>query len=697
MELKTLNNLFTERIYRIPSYQRGYSWKNNKKIDTKKEDPFKDINGQIKDLWDDIQNILGNNHWHYTGLITLIKSHSDKVNENDKWLLDENFKQYYIVDGQQRITTLIIMIQCIIEKAERLNAKISEDNIESLKNKYIFNKSTLYDDRESFIFGYEKDKSSDNFFKKTILEKNDVIVDDSEENTYTENLKKAKDFFNTVIDMYINKHLKDKKTIKEISIRKLFKTITNKLRFNEYILPDELNEFVVFETMNNRGKPLSELEKLKNRLMFLASKINDPDNKQNEKLRNEINIAWNSIYMSLGRDKNDPLDDEDFVKNHWIMYFGKYSRAEARVYSNYLFNEYFTIQRIYSGHLTYDNIHGYILSLQSSAKIWNKIHHTKYFENDESTIQEKIQSLHRVGMKASFKPLIMACLLKDSKSDYIALFDLLEEYSFKIFDVSDRQSNTGDSKIYRLAYDVYEGTKFAEQVASEISYHMNAYYSFDLFKSQIIELFETGDKKGYYNWSGFKYFLFEYDKFLRMKNNIDDLNSKIDWKRFSENYGSIEHIFPQSVTLSKDDFLKPYIKKGKEEVGLKVYEKIRKNWANFDEYSIEEKIRCCGSLGNLLALSIPKNASLQNDSFKEKVDQSIKGPEYNHKGYRYGSYSEQLVANYNDWTPETILDRGIDMLDFLWEKLHPEELNPLSKSDKTEILGLEFLLKHLME
>ena len=73
MDLKTVHEIFTNRILRIPSYQRGYTWSNNNLLE--KSDSLSKIKGQLKDIWDDILNIP-NGSWHYMGLLTLVKANS---------------------------------------------------------------------------------------------------------------------------------------------------------------------------------------------------------------------------------------------------------------------------------------------------------------------------------------------------------------------------------------------------------------------------------------------------------------------------------------------------------------------------------------------------------------------------------------------------------------------------------------------
>ena len=55
MDLKSVHEIFNNRILRIPSYQRGYTWANDDIIED--GDDLRKVKGQLKDLWDDLMNI----------------------------------------------------------------------------------------------------------------------------------------------------------------------------------------------------------------------------------------------------------------------------------------------------------------------------------------------------------------------------------------------------------------------------------------------------------------------------------------------------------------------------------------------------------------------------------------------------------------------------------------------------------------
>lgn len=95
-QLLTISKIFTERLFRIPDYQRGYAW-------TEK---------QLKDFWNDIQQLEAKQN-HYTGVLTLEDVPKDIYRqwEDDLWIIEnKSYKPYFIVDGQQRLTTAIVLI-----------------------------------------------------------------------------------------------------------------------------------------------------------------------------------------------------------------------------------------------------------------------------------------------------------------------------------------------------------------------------------------------------------------------------------------------------------------------------------------------------------------------------------------------------------------------------------------------------------
>lgn len=616
-KLQSLSEIFNNRIFRIPDFQRGYSWEE----------------GQLDDFWEDIQN-LHPNKIHYIGLLTVEPiSNSDIQNvekwKDDLWLLKKGMTAYYVIDGQQRLTTLIILLHEILRT-------FSEDEGINFGSKSEWTERFLYRSfnqiYKSFVFGYEKDNPSDEFFKTRILEQESSAADKYPETLYTANLMFAKEYFAEKLKKLSKEHKEE-----------IFDKAVNKLKFNYYEIDDSLDIYVTFETMNNRGKDLSHLELLKNRLIYLSTLLHENDETKS-RLRKDINETWKTIYEYLGKNKENPLDDDDFLFNHWIMYY-TYDRSQSDVYADFLLKRKFTAKNVLNGILTFNDIKDYIDSLAKCVKKWYYIYNIEQSDYSER-IKEQIQKLDRVGMGA-FPPMIMAVFTKESREELIWDFlDACERFNFLVFAISHRSSNTQNSNIYRMTREYYMGDTDIVTITANIDFltdgedenYYRGWFGLERFKNHIKELFLKNDKDGFYSWNGLRYFLYEYELYLQ-----NNANTKVRWEDFSKRSKeeTIEHIYPQSATgeywKERFGYLKP-----------------------------TEKRLYLNSLGNLLLLSRKKNSTLQNFDFERK--KCLKNKDGKDIGYYNGSYSEIEVSKQTEWTPEQIKERGLLMLQFMEDR-----------------------------
>ena len=598
-KLQHLTEIFNEKIFRIPDFQRGYSWQE----------------AQLEDFWEDLMN-LKEDKIHYTGLLTIERIPESKIQKDDSWFLGAGYKAYYLIDGQQRLTTAIILINEILNKFEN-------DGIVNCRKKSVWEEKFLFlsntDDYKSYIFGYEHDDPSDEYFRTGILGQYSSSSDKTE-TLYTYNLKKAKDFF------------KNKLGGEKQEIEKKFKKLITGFKFNLYEIDNELDVYVTFETMNNRGKPLSNLELLKNRLIYLSTLL-DVEDKTKEELRKEINETWKTIYEYLGKNKNKPMDDDEFLKNHWIMCF-KYDRSKSASYAKFLLNEKFTSKNVINKEIDCKNIRDYIHSLSKCIEFWFYLFNPEFSEY-KGEVKIWIQKLNRLGMSA-FPPLFMAAMTKCDQQDLLPLFKSAERFIFLVFKLSQRRSDTENSYFYRLASSFYHGYDGEESVNSVINKicqktdgEDEGWFDLEKFDTYIKEQYLK--EKGFYTWNGLKYFLYEYELYLKKEAGGA---RKINWIEFNKRKTeeTIEHIYPQIAT---------------EECWTSV----------FDQHSEDERNILLHSLGNLVLLSRSKNSSLQNKCFALKK-----------RDFDNGSYSEIEVSCYEKWTKEEIQDRGKKMLDFLDEQ-----------------------------
>ena len=616
-KLQSLSEIFNNRIFRIPDFQRGYSWEER----------------QLDDFWEDLQN-LHPNKIHYIGLLTVEPiNNSDIQNvekwKDDLWLLKKGMTAYYVIDGQQRLTTLIILLHEILRTFSE-NEGINFGSKSEWTERFLYRSfNQIY---KSFVFGYEKDNPSDEFFKTRILEQESSAADKYPETLYTANLMFAKEYF-----------AKKLKNLSRERKEEIFDKAVNKLKFNYYEIDDSLDIYVTFETMNNRGKDLSHLELLKNRLIYLSTLLHESDDTKS-RLRKDINETWKTVYEYLGKNKENPLDDDVFLFNHWIMYY-TYDRSQSDVYADFLLKRKFTAKNVLNGLLTINDIKDYIDSLAKCVKKWYYIYNIEQSDYSER-IKEQIQKLDRVGMGA-FPPMIMAVFTKESREDLIWDFlDACERFNFLVFAISHRSSNTQNSNIYRMTREYYMGDTDIVTITANIDFltdgedenYYRGWFDLERFRNHIKELFLKNDKDGFYSWNGLRYFLYEYELFLQ-----NNANTKVRWEDFSKRSkeDTIEHIFPQSAT---SEYWKEH----------------------FGHLKPSEKRLYLNSLGNLLLLSRSKNSKLQNFDFERK--KCLKNKDGKDIGYYNGSYSEIEVSKQTEWTPEQIKERGLLMLQFMEDR-----------------------------
>lgn len=689
-ELLSLEDVYNKKIFRIPDYQRGYAW--GKK--------------QLIDFWDDLISLDGN-RLHYTGVLSIKCVPEDKwQNWNDeKWLIEKRrYIPYSIVDGQQRLTTTSIFLQCLVEAIIELpkNEKLKDDEIylgsyhlKEIKEKFIVVSQPPLNAIKTYKFGYEVDNPSFDFLRHKIY--NEPNAGKVDETFYTLNLENAKNFFRENIKSILIDSGED--VLEELYIK-----LTQKFMFNLYEIGDDFDVFVAFETMNNRGKKLSDLELLKNRLIYLTSLYTEKEVKENDRnaIRKNINQAWREIYYQLGRNKLQPLNDDEFLRAHWVMYF-KYSRKKGNDYIRFLLDEHFSPKKVLEkikvkseslaeiherkdfeiedddessveeetnivlkSKLQIQEINNYVLSLKTAAKHWYNSFNPE--DNNDLTEHESIwlDKLNRIGI-GYFRPLIMSsfCSRSISSEDRVILLTNIERFIFIAFRMSRAMSNYRNSSYYNITRELYYGKKSVNDVLNLLKEDLdwtkeeNGNYKYSYFKDYVYRKFKSGGS-GFYGWNGLRYFLFEYEEELMMQRN----QPKISWNYFiksSKDKVSIEHIYPQTATA--DCW---------ETMFVDVNQSMKKYYN--------------GSLGNLLPLSSSINSSLQNDCFndKKKTKKDQNGNVVR-SGYANGSYSEQEVSSETNWGPNEIQERGLKLLSFMESRW---KINLGNNDQKKDLLHL---------
>lgn len=689
MELTPFDDVFHKRIFRIPDYQRGYAWRRE----------------QLVDFWEDLLN-LEEGRMHYTGMLTIKERPAKGIlpESQEYWLVRQNYSVCDVVDGQQRLTTFVILVQCMIEALRSLAEHVgksdqeiivADQRLSDVVGQYLFKEKPPEQVLRTHLFGYHEDNPSYEYLKRVIL--GDSTGGPLEESFYTLNLDNAKRYFAGQLQ-----------ALSGDRIVELFGRLTHRMLFNVYSIDEDLDVFVAFETMNNRGKKLSNLELLKNRMIYLTTLFPADSYRLDEiaEVRATINDSWKSVYKWLGYNKQNPLNDDDFLKGHWIVYF-KYSRQMGDDYIRDLLGERFSPKRVFreyeasialeesvelagveeaatddeedavpngdtlpiSDRLSLADIAAYAKSLSEFSRAW----YETFFPDrtlplSHLSVKDEawIEKLKRLGY-TYFRPLVAAMLCRvEAESERISVYEAVERFIFLAFRLGRSNSNYRSSVFYGLARQLYRreiGVEtILEQIENDLSwcFREDGSYETQHFSAHMHKLFDS--REGYYSWQELHYFLFEYEAFLAANRG----GHKIVWDSFSKREKekvSIEHIYPQT----------PEHRSWKE---------------NFPRSKKEQKL-LQNSLGNLLALSQSINSSLQNDPFEEK--KRVKrgdGGQVLRAGYANGSHSEIAVSEYPSWTPSEIKGRGLDMIRFMERRW---KISIASDSERLELLNLSFL------
>ena len=262
------------RRFIVPKFQRDYSW------DTEQWD----------DLWQDIITMQNDNDEHYMGYLVLQTS-------------DE--KTFYIIDGQQRFTTIILLILSAIKNIEKLvQAGIEkEDNqlrIESLKTMYVGKKDPVTLTYDTLL---RLNRNNDPYYQDYIVRMKSLNVRNLKA---TEKLmKRCFEFF----EQRLNSHCSSGK-----DYAMFIQSVVDNLYFTMIVVNDDMNAFRVFETLNARGVQLSSSDLLKNYLFSIVDHQHPhssyvdtleskwaklTDNIKAEKLPEFLRYYWNAQHRAI--------------------------------------------------------------------------------------------------------------------------------------------------------------------------------------------------------------------------------------------------------------------------------------------------------------------------------------------------------------------------------------------------------------
>ena len=276
---KTENNTFRKLIgngltYRIPRFQRDYSWTNEEW-----EDLWLDLLGTLKDDGEPA---------HYMGYLVL-QSADDKT--------------FDVIDGQQRLTTISIIVLAVLKNIQRQIEAGNDAEANKRRKDQILQTYVGYLDPVTLVARPKLtlNRNNNNYFQTYLVPLGHLPQRGFRASEHL--LRKAFDWF----DKQVAAFLKASTGNEGMRLAKLIEDISDRLFFTVITVTDELNAYKVFETLNARGVRLSATDLLKNYLFSVLDRGGENDHE----LRN-LEDRWEAIVGRL-QSENFP----DFLRVHW--------------------------------------------------------------------------------------------------------------------------------------------------------------------------------------------------------------------------------------------------------------------------------------------------------------------------------------------------------------------------------------------
>lgn len=555
---RTFEELFSNPIsFEIPFFQRAYSWERRQwkqLIDDVWEQIIIDVVDQLRDKNDEdyvTMEILEKHlleHEHYFGAIVVL----EKYNSNPA------LKSFLIIDGQQRITTVYLLISLIIELLKK-KSNLSEDaqNYINALKKYIKN---------------DIDPKGDDYKKlKVLSNKGDRLP------TYLKIFKENPESPSLHIDqqLYVTGQNQidefwryAEKSLRVLDVTQLYvfsQAILKSLKIVWIPLDEKRdNPQAIFEGLNDKGMPLSAIELL---CSYLFKPLIDDVTKQHENIHNE---KWLKSIKKVGNEG----DFEFYLRNLFSINKPKMIGKGRKLYTNFKNNN-----SKLSKQKAYDTIN----EIAENTDLFNHITKPQdpKYKHPILEISNILIKIERTNMSSSI-PFILA-ILKEHKGGKIIDVDTIAILNILLVLLVRRKV----CELRTTKYDV-----FFPPLLSKI---INEPDKMKAFKDQILkeELWVSDQefKESFINKSLYKQTELEFVRLI-----LQEIDKKMQSHGQLPDYSSIntiEHVMPQTL----DDEWKTYL--GAEASDLYL-----------------ERIK--NSIGNLCLISRPANSFIGQDPFEKK-------------------------------------------------------------------------------
>lgn len=478
-----IENMLDSSYFHIPRFQRPYSWDEE----------------NINDFWDDV--LVNSSKDYFIGSMVVYRREK---------------QDYGVVDGQQRLTTITILL-CVIRDAFLVaGSKELADGIHQLverkdrnsKNKYVLRTETSFPYFQEYIQKFNDEP--------------DVPIRTAEEERSLEraHLRFQKLIGKVVSSIQNDPTLSDKKK-KSNLIAKLTEIRDAVLNLSVIFisLDNEEDAYIIFETLNTRGKDLALSDLIKNHFAKHLPAKGDVD---------FTKLKWNQILETIHNSSAD-ISVDKFIYHYWQSryesitqkkLFAKFKKAVTKAKAKAYLNE-----------LVVDS--DYYRSLHEKGFNWTK---------NESEVSRSLAVLQLFSLsQPTPATLSLVRAYKDGKIKYKKLRDTLkavEKFHFQFTAVTSSRSSGGISAMYssfaQKLYKAKNSQESSQEIASLLSKLRERVPTFDEFTAAFHEI-------GYTNANSKQKALVQY--ILREFSLHYKYSYRVDFDELT-----IEHVHPQSTT-----------------------------------------------------------------------------------------------------------------------------------------------------
>lgn len=472
--------LQSEKFYSIPKYQREYVWADQK----------------IQELLDDIVFCLNNSKFPKYFLGSFIVRTGEA-------------NQEYIIDGQQRLTSLLILLGVICKEFINLGDNFNIDYTKkycvlgNVTNQQV--KSRLLNDDHAIleiIIAYCVNVTQCNTLENylTILGQKVGKPD-----------KRFLSCYKIYYD-YIQSIIANKNTYEKLEILENLRDIILKISIVKIQVEDSQTASLVFETINARGQTLEVQDLIKNYLFMYEAPVGG---------RNLFETKWETIISIIASCKDASMSR--FCTHYCTTFFGKRKRGD--------------IYKAYKENTPRDKVLERINSIEEVANIYKHIVDGKDNNIAHKELNHYLDCLNRLGVSI-LRPFLIALLsaYKHNKIDYKTLCNELKKVTafFSIYvGVCSIKTNTIEDLIYKAAEELNKNFSVAA-LKIFVSKLIAKKPTYEVFNKSFIKIAFSNHKNLYsdvvINKGKAQYILYIYELF---KQNNED---------FSVATFSIEHI-----------------------------------------------------------------------------------------------------------------------------------------------------------